>query len=105
MGTKRTAYKAAKKGGGDQFSWNPVSYDVAKHHVDLARSGARPIGAALAQVMPGAIRTMGPITGLGGLPCPAPSDDPQGVYRVGLDDDGRPQIQRRDAAGVWQPVP
>jgi hypothetical protein len=99
------ATKKRKKPTGDHFSWDPVSFEFAKQQVEMARSGAPPIGAALAQMMPHAIRTMGPLMDVGGLTCPAPADDPHGVYRVGLDDAGRPQIQRRDALGVWQPVP
>ena len=71
-----------KKSGGSKFSWHPVSFAAAKQHVDLARAGTPPIGAALAQVMPQAIRTMGAISGLGGLTCPAPPDDPAGQARA-----------------------
>lgn len=59
----------------------------------------------MAQLMPGAIRTMGHLNGLGGLSCPAPPDDRDGIYRVGLDEHGRPEIQRQNGDGAWQPVP
>ena len=80
------------------FSWHPVSYDVAKMHVDLARSGTPPVGPTLAQTMPPAIRE------LGALKCPAPPEDAEGTYRVGLDLDGLPEIQRLGGDGVWHPV-
>jgi len=95
----------AKKTGDGKFEWNPASFEIAKHHVDLARACSPPIGAALAQIMPNAILTMGAITGLGGLSCPPPSDDPEGTYRVGLDGGKKPEIQRKDQAGNWLPVP
>jgi hypothetical protein len=97
--TKPKTTKPAKKKGGDKLSWNPTTYAVAKQHVDLARAGTPPIGAALARMMPHAIQTMG------GLTCPAPATDPGGIYRVGLDGKGLPEIQRQDATGGWQPVP
>lgn len=66
-----------------------------------ARNPRMPIDEVLTGMLPDAIRTMGGITGLGDLTCPALADDPGGVYRVGLDHDGRPEIQRRDAEGAW----
>jgi hypothetical protein len=41
---------------------------------------------------------------LGGLECPAPANDPNGTYRVGIDASGRPEIQRLNEQGAWLPV-
>jgi hypothetical protein len=38
---------------------------------------------------------------LGGLECPSPADDTLGKYRIGLDDRGRPEIQRLSDKGEW----
>jgi len=54
--------------------------------------------------MPHVIASMGERSQLGGLACPAPVNDPDGTYRVGIDADGRPEIQRLEEAGVWAPV-
>jgi hypothetical protein len=96
------AKKQKKTSGG--FKWDPVSFDVAEQHVAMVRNGTG-IGPMLAKVMPQAIRIMGQVNGLGGLTCPSPPNDPNGVYRVGLDAQGVPQIQKRDPQGVWQPYP
>jgi hypothetical protein len=40
----------------------------------------------------------------GSLTCPSPASDKAGSYRVGVDKNGVPQIQRQDAQGAWQPV-
>ena len=82
-----------------RFSWHPVSFDIAKMHVDLARAGTPPVGPTLAQTLPTAIREMGELS------CPAPPEDTGGTYRVGLDSGGLPEIQRLDADGMWHSVP
>jgi len=96
--------KKPKKSGGSRFDWHPKTYADAKHYVDMARNGTGLIGQELAKVMPQAIRTLGGITGLGGLTCPTPDDDPNGTYRIGLDAEGRPQIQRQNDQGGWDAV-
>lgn len=93
-----------KKAGAGEFDWAPNSYDIAREHVALARNRTGSIGEVLAGVMPQAVRTMGAVNGLGGLSCPAPENDRQRRYRVGLDADGRPEIQRENDEGDWAPV-
>lgn len=84
---------------GIQFEWHPKHYEGARQTVNLARSQSVPLGLGLAQAMTQMIHI------IGGLECPAPSNDPHGVYRVGLDGHGLLVIQRRDGSGAWQLVP
>ena len=93
-----------RRTGGSRFSWNPASFEAAKCDIDLARQRSGSRGAELARVMPHVIASMGERSQLGGLACPAPVNDPDGTYRVGIDADGRPEIQRLEEAGVWAPV-
>jgi len=94
-----------RKKGGARFDWYPQNFADAERLVGQARSGETQLGRTLAAIMPQAIATMGSATGLGGLTCPAPSNDPDGLYRVGLDQAGLPEIQRQDAQGNWQSLP
>lgn len=77
-----------------RFGWNPESFDVAKTHVRMARRMTGSIGYELGRRIPEAISL------LGALPCPPPPSDPNGHYRVALDESGRPQIQRQQG-GDW----
>lgn len=92
------------KRGGVTFKWHPTDYDGVRQAVAVARSGVVPVGVGLAQAIGRAIELLAGVGGLGGLECPSPSHDPHGVYRVGLDSQGRPTIQRRDESGAWQAV-
>lgn len=51
--------------------------------------------------MPHVIAWLSQESELGGLECPPPASDPDGKYRVGLDIQGRPEIQRLSADGKW----
>jgi hypothetical protein len=39
-----------------------------------------------------------------GLFCPAPPSDASSRYRVGIDREGLPEIQRQDEVGLWRPA-
>jgi hypothetical protein len=93
-----------RRTGGAHFSWAPESFDAAKYAVDMARLKVGPKGAELARVMPHVIAWLGQNSETGGLECPSPAHDPSGRYRVGLDAEGRPQIQRCYERGEWLPV-
>jgi hypothetical protein len=67
------------------LSWNPHDFQ----NVVAALCG--PVRPHLA----GAIRVMG------SLPCPAPSWDAHGSYRVDLDATGQPEIQKLRPTGLW----
>lgn len=90
--------------GPARFSWNPGSFEVASSEVQSARAKVDPHGAELAQVMQHVIAWEGQRSELGGLECPPPPNDPDGTYRVGLNVNGQPEIQRLNESGEWVPV-
>lgn len=99
---------AGKKSGsgGTGVQWQPTSYEDAKKYVDMVRGRTGALGQQLAMYLPQMIRQVQAMTGHAGLSCPAPTSDAGGEYRVGLDANGEPEIQRRDPdANVWGPAP
>jgi hypothetical protein len=50
------------------------------------------------------IAYLGQESELGGLECPSPASDARGKYRIGLDSQGRPEIQRMTSKREWIPV-
>ncbi len=88
-----------------RFTWNPRTFADVAQQVDLARSAIGRVGATLAIVLPGAIHHFRHFSGQDGLPCPAPTSDATGRYRVGLDDGGKPEIQRLTPSGAWEQAP
>jgi hypothetical protein len=54
--------------------------------------------------MPHVIAWLAHESELGGLECPSPASDPTGKYRVGLDAQGHPEIQRLSNNGKWVAV-
>lgn len=85
------------------FEWNPDTYHDAEKHVEMARSRTGVLGKQLSVILPEAVRQKQAMIGPdAGLSCPAPANDPEGEYRVGLDASDEPQIQRRDSnANAW----
>lgn len=79
-----------------KFEWDPATFDAVQHAVESARSlapslrGKDPLTAGVKEAQ--------------GLFCPPPSHDTKSRYRVGIDRDGLPEIQRQDDAGLWRPV-
>jgi hypothetical protein len=77
---------------------------MAHNDVELARARADKRGIELARAMPHVIAWLSQESELGGLECPSPASDPNGKYRVGLDRQGRPEIQRLSHDGKWVAV-
>ncbi|MBZ0116543.1 MAG: hypothetical protein K8H88_06105 [Sandaracinaceae bacterium] len=101
------AAKRRGSGGGAGIEWHPTSHDEVRKQVEAVRAKTGQVGQYLAIYLPQMIRQkqmmMGPDAG---LTCPAPPTDPDGEYRVGLDGNGEPEIQRRDAdTGAWGAAP
>jgi hypothetical protein len=89
-----------------EVKWAPTSFQEARTLVDLARTGAPPLGSQLARVLPDmsrSARANGGPNGLGGLRCPSPPGE-DGLCRVGLDASGRPQVEKCDPHGEWKPA-
>lgn len=99
-----TARRVRRRTGGSRFSWKPDSFDAATSDVVEARTKSGQRGKELARVMPHVIAWVSQDSEIGGLACPAPADDPDGTYRVGLDASGQPEIQRLSEDGTWLPV-
>jgi len=82
--------------------WNPKSFECAVNHVAMVRRGLGRFPEALALI--GLIRlAIGRAAARGddaSLPCPAPSGDPEGRYRVVLRF-GLPIIERLADSGEW----
>jgi hypothetical protein len=92
---------AAKKksaAGGGKFSWSPKQFEDVCRAVGLARSRSKPFGVGMLEAMARTIVSQGP------LACPAPETDPEGKYRVVLDANGIPEIQKQSADGLWAKV-
>jgi hypothetical protein len=93
-----------RRTGGSPFFWSPSSFEAARSDVELARARSDKRGAELARTMPHVIAWLSQESELGGLECPSPASDRKGTYRVGLDADGRPEIQRLSSNGKWVTV-
>lgn len=78
------------------FKWDPRSYEEARRFVEDA-SGTKAGSKELLRAASIVIGMAGP------LPCPSPSKDTRGEYRVALDERGLLQIQKRDTSGNWVP--
>lgn len=78
------------------FEWAPASFEA----VSLAVQSARALAPALRGKDP---LTFG-VKEASGLFCPPPSNDSTSRYRVGIDREGLPEIQRQDEAGLWRTV-
>jgi len=81
--------------------WKPTSYELLEKHVALVRnlSGVHPEALALAILIRQVIEIEAEQGREPSLPCPSPSDDPDGRYR--LVTYGMPIIQRLNDAGEW----
>jgi hypothetical protein len=102
--TPQPSPRRRRRTGGSRFSWKPASFEDARSDIELARQRSGPRGVELARVMPHVIASLGERSKLGGLQCPSPASDSGGTYRIGIDDDGRPDIQRLNDEGVWVSV-
>lgn len=78
------------------FKWEPATFDA----VQLAVASAR----ALTPSMRGKDPLTTGVKEAQGLFCPSPPHDTKSRYRVGIDREGLPEIQRQDDAGLWRSV-
>lgn len=80
------------------FKWEPANFEAVQRAVEASRA-----------LGPGDRGNDPLITGIkqeNGLHCPSPSHDAGSRYRVGIDREGVPEIQRQDdATGLWRPIP
>lgn len=80
----------------EKFVWEPRTFEAVQTAVQSAR--------ALAPGQRGKDALTVGVKESYGLFCPPPSTDSTSRYRVGIDWDGLPEIQRQDDAGLWRPA-